>query len=131
MPLFVWKNKYSVNIEQLDEHHKKLFGIFNRLYENTLHSGDIDSALPIIDDLLEYSGTHFRAEEIYMQEMQFPETAEHVAKHRDFTSRIMDLHSKYRNNDLDVTMELIVMLGNWLLHHVLEEDLKYSKMAHG
>jgi hemerythrin len=131
MPLFAWKDSYSVNVESLDEHHKKLFDIFNHLYESTLHPGNVDSALPIIDDLLEYSGTHFRAEEIYMQEQNYPEIAEHVSKHVDFTKRIKELHSQYRNNDLDVTMELIVVLGNWLLRHVLEEDRKYSKKAHG
>lgn len=42
MPMLVWKSNYSVGVAHLDEHHKKLFGIFNVLYENTMHSKDVE-----------------------------------------------------------------------------------------
>lgn len=131
MPLFVWKNDYSVGVELLDEHHKNLFRIFNSLYENTMHSKEVEHVLPIIDELQEYTEYHFLAEEQYMRELDFRGTDDHILKHRDFVGRIRSLYSQYRSDDLEVTIELIVVLGNWLLHHVLEEDRKYSKSAQG
>lgn len=131
MPLFVWKNDYSVGVELLDEHHKNLFRIFNALYENTMHSKEVEHVLPIIDELQEYTEYHFLAEEQYMRELDFRGTDDHILKHRDFVGRIRSLYSQYRSDDLEVTIELIVVLGNWLLHHVLEEDRKYSKSAQG
>ncbi|HBA72166.1 MAG: hypothetical protein A2X82_13440 [Geobacteraceae bacterium GWC2_55_20] len=131
MPLFVWKKEYSVGVELLDEHHKNLFGIFNSLYENTMHSKEVEYVLPIIDELQQYTRYHFIAEEKYMREQGFSGTDDHILKHEDFAERINNLYSQYRDDDLEVTIELIVVLGNWLLHHVLEEDRKYSKIAQG
>ncbi len=129
MPLFVWKKDYSVGVELLDEHHKNLFRIFNSLYENTMHSKEVEYVLPIIDELQEYTEYHFYAEEKHMREQEFSGIAEHILKHRDFIGRLKSLYSQYRHDDLEVTIELIVVLGNWLLHHVLEEDRKYSKIV--
>lgn len=131
MPLFVWKDNYSVEIEQLDDHHKNLFRIFNVLYENTMHTTEVESVLPIMSELQEYTKYHFLTEEQYMLDIGFPGAVDHIVKHRDFSRRINDLHSQHRNNDLEVTVELIVVLGNWLLHHVLEEDRKYSRWQKG
>ena len=131
MPLFVWKSDYSVDAELLDQHHQKLFSLLNALYENTMHSKETDHVLPIINELQEYTKYHFLAEEQYMQDKGFVGAAEHILKHRDFTLRIEGLSSQYRDDDLEVTRDLIVVLGNWLLHHVLEEDHKYSKWQKG
>jgi hemerythrin-like metal-binding protein len=126
MPLFVWKDNYSVEIKQLDDHHKNLFRIFNVLYENTVHSTEVENVLPIICELQEYTKYHFLTEEQHMQDIDFPGTDEHIARHRDFAHQITGLNSRSRD-ELEMTKELIVVLGNWLLHHVLEEDHKYLK----
>ncbi len=51
MALFTWYNKYTVNNEELDNHHKKLFNIFNKAYENCLHVEDVNCMNPFIDEL--------------------------------------------------------------------------------
>ena len=43
MPLYIWDNTYSVNNEELDNHHKKLFDLFNKLYDCSL---DKDNSYP-------------------------------------------------------------------------------------
>lgn len=62
-----------------------------------------------------------------MLDKGFPGIDDHIAGHRNFTNRIEEMYKHYRDNDLEMTIELIVVLGNWLLHHVLQEDRKYSK----
>ncbi len=129
MPLFGWKSEYSVDVELHDEHQKKLFRILNALYINTMHSKKIDHVLPIIGELHEYTVYHFSVEEQFMLDKGFPGIDDHIARHRDFTNRIEEMYKHYRDNDLEMTRELIVVLGNWLRHHVLKEDRKYSKSA--
>lgn len=131
MPLFAWKSEYSVQVELLDQHHKKLFSLLNQLYENTMHSKKVGSVSAIINELQEYAEYHFLAEEQYMQSKAFPGTAGHISMHRDFSRRIENLNFQCRADDLEVTRELIVVLGKWLLQHVLEEDRKYSKLPQG
>jgi len=51
MPLFTWVNKYSVNNKQLDEQHKTLFEICNRLYDNCMIPDNTYQVDLIINDL--------------------------------------------------------------------------------
>jgi hemerythrin len=130
MSLFTWKPEYSVHEAELDQHHQKLFAILNSVYENVMNSTEVDHIIPKIDELSAYTNYHFSAEEEHMLETGFPELGEHVAKHREFTHSIETLRASYHNNDLEVSRDLIVVLGEWLLHHVIKEDHKYSETSH-
>ena len=127
MTLFSWKPAYSVNDAELDCHHKKLFAILNSVYESMMNSQMLDNMLPKIDELSEHTTLHFSAEERYMLENGYSGINAHIAEHREFTQTIETLRSRYHDNNLEVTRELIIVLGDWLLRHVLKEDKKYSK----
>ncbi len=129
MSLFTWKPEYSVNDAVLDDHHRKLFSLLNSVYENLMNSLEVDCVLPTIDQLSAYTRYHFATEEEYMREKGFPGIDGHIAKHREFTQTIEELRSGYHNNDLEVTRELIVLLGEWLLGHVIKEDSKFSGLT--
>jgi len=128
MPLLSWKPGYSVNEVLLDNHHQELFDLLNTVYENVMNSLEVDCVLPIIDRLSEYTRYHFAAEEQYMREKGFPGIDDHIARHMEFTRTIETLKTRYNDNDLDVTRELIIVLGEWLLHHVLKDDMMYSEL---
>lgn len=131
MPLITWKPEYSVNIPALDSHHQKLFHILNTVYENVMTSPELDRILPKVDELLEFTSHHFSTEEQYMREQGFPDIDDHIAKHSAFTHTIDALRTRYNDNDLEVSRDLIILLGDWLLRHVLKEDRKYSEMSIG
>jgi hemerythrin-like metal-binding protein len=131
MPLLSWKTEYSFNDEDIDSHHQKLFGLFNSVYENVMNSWDVDCVLPVIDELSEYTRCSFIAEEQQMIRNQFHDIDTHIARHREFTHKIEELKSHYHDNNLEVTRELIIVLGKWLLRHVLIEDRKYSELSTG
>lgn len=131
MPLLSWKQEYSFNDEQIDSHHQKLFCLFNSLYENVMNSWDVDCVLPVIDELSEYTRCSFCLEELQMRENMFHDIDAHITKHREFTQTIEELKSHYHDNNLQVTQELIIVLGKWLLRHVLIEDRKYAELSAG
>lgn len=125
MPLFKWKDSYSVGVEELDLHHKKLFGILNTLYEGSLvPDGNLDIA-DKIDALIAYTEYHFAAEEEHLKQIGYLERESHFRLHRSFIKKVSRLQRKSHLPAEELTQELIVFLGNWLLHHVLEEDKKY------
>jgi hemerythrin len=126
MSLFTWKDDYSVHVEELDNHHKALFDIVNRLYENCLDVDNVNCLDPILDELISYSKYHFSVEEQYMTYTGFGEVQRHTVMHRAFARKMLGLRQQTDKNDLEQTKELIVFLGNWLLHHVLEEDKRYT-----
>ena len=131
MSLFSWKSEYSVNDPILDSHHQQLFTLLNSIYENVMSSQQLDCVLPKFEELSEYTNHHFKEEEQYMRKRNFPDIDDHIAMHREFTKTINELRESYHNNDLEFARELIVVLGEWLLHHVLKEDRKYSLLPNG
>ena len=131
MTLFSWKPEYSVNEAELDSHHQKLFSVLNSVYEHVMNSRKLDCILPKIEELSTYTKLHFSTEELYMLEHGFSEISDHIAKHREFAQTIDTLRSRFHDDNLEVTRELIVVLGEWLLCHVLKEDQKYSHLSTG
>jgi hemerythrin len=126
MPLLSWKPEYSVHEAVLDNHHKRLFDLLNTVYENVMNSLEVNCVLPVIDELSEYTDSHFSAEERFMREKEFVAIDAHIAKHREFKHTIETMKAHYHGNNLEVTQELIIVLGEWLLNHVLKDDMKIN-----
>lgn len=71
MPLFKWKEEYSVHNDDLDRHHQYFIAILNGLYDNCFEA-KLDDVDKKIDELLETVGFYFSAEEEYMRECGYP-----------------------------------------------------------
>lgn len=127
MPLLSWKSEYSVNEAELDYHHQEMFFILNSVYDNLMNAPELDFILPNIDKLTAIAERHLSAEERYMRVMHFPDIEDHLEKHREFAQTIEKIRSGYHNNDLEASRELIIVLGEWLIHHVLKEDRIYFR----
>ena len=126
-----WKDDYSVNNEELDSHHKKLVSILNRLYDECLDADNENCVAPKLDELLAYTDYHFKAEVEYMRRIEYFEVDEHIERHNSFAYRLEEMKRIPHASQLELTKDLIVFIGKWLLHHVLEEDRKYAVYAAG
>ena len=124
--LFKWYDKYSVNNEEIDNQHKALFSIFNKLYEYRLSNGANTTLEPIIAELVSYTEYHFSAEEEFMRSIGYKDIKKHTAEHEIFTGKILQLQSNNRLNEHVTPKELIVYLWNWITNHVLVEDKKIA-----
>jgi hemerythrin-like metal-binding protein len=127
MALFKWDDKYTVKDEELDNHHKALFAILNRLYLSCFEEKDVIKLDSIYEELISYINYHFSAEEQHMRDIGYNYIDEHIIVHNMFKEKILQLQQNVHIDTIEVTKELIVYLGKWLLHHVIVEDKKYSK----
>jgi hemerythrin len=126
MPLVTWYKQYSVNNEELDNHHKNLFAILNKMYDSCLPANSSECAASVIEELIEYTDYHFTAEEKYMADKGYKEIDEHRQQHRYFLDKLLGLRYCEHKDDYDYKKEVMVLLGDWLLKHVTVEDKKYS-----
>jgi len=126
MELFRWYQAYSVKNEELDNHHKTLCSLLNKLYENCMGT-DLPNGLDsIVNELVSYSDYHFSAEEQHMRDIGYKDIDQQIIEHGEFKQRALQLQNAVTKNDLERTKELIIFLGKWILHHVMEEDKKFS-----
>jgi hemerythrin len=128
MSQITWNDSYSVNNEEIDAQHKEWIAIYNKL-DHTLLNGSGQEVFTLAADSLqamqEYADYHFREEEQYMREINFPFLVEHRRLHSDFEDELYKYNRSIRSGELILNTEVISIVKNWLLHHILHEDQKY------
>ncbi|RKD33921.1 bacteriohemerythrin [Thermohalobacter berrensis] len=128
--LFKWKDKYSVNIKEVDKQHKKLFEIGNELYTLVSLNDGIDrydEIMKIIEELKDYAIYHFNYEEKLMKEYGYEEFNDHKQQHDAFVNKILDIEKQ----DIDgkqniITMDILNFIADWIEKHIIKSDLKYK-----
>jgi len=128
--MFDWKEIYSVNVDEIDKQHKKLFEIGGRIYD-LVQSNDeydhYDEILTILEELKDYTIFHFDYEEKLMRQYEFEEAETHSFEHIFFVKKLQKLQIE----DIDtkqkkVTMELITFIADWIAGHILKTDMGYK-----
>lgn len=127
--MFEWKKEYETKVEQIDEQHKKLFEIGNRLYElikNDMVIDKYDRIMDIIAELKNYTVFHFQFEENYMVEIGYKKFLSHKVQHDDFIKKFNDIDFKKIDHSQDKYMlELMNFIYQWIDGHILGIDMQY------
>jgi hemerythrin len=74
-----WKDEYSVGIESIDSQHKKLLGLINSLQTAVNYKTGEAFEREALDELVDYTKTHFKFEEDMMEQNGYPEFTTHRA----------------------------------------------------
>ena len=125
MVLMEWSPALSVNINSIDEQHKRLFGYMNELYDALIQKKEKDVLVKIFDGLEEYTHTHFGQEEIYFDKFNYAGKDVHVAQHKEFIRRLAEIKKQIQDDAADVE-DLLSFLVDWLMHHIKGTDHQYS-----
>ncbi len=131
MALMTWDPKFSVNIREIDNQHKKLFELINNLHDSMKTGKGKEALGKILSELADYTVNHFSAEEKLFQTYGYPEQAQHKKMHTDLTKQVMDLKGKLDKGDVIITIEVMNFLKDWLNNHILVSDKKYSAFLNG
>jgi hemerythrin len=114
---FIWSDDYTVGEEDLDNDHKQLFDLGNRI-----QAAKPSEARGYVMAMYKYASSHFTREEKHMKSIGFPETKEHTDKHEALITKLNDLSKDFTPDKIE---ELVTFLHNWLVNHVLFDDKKY------
>ncbi len=125
MPMVDWNDKYSVEIQEIDEQHKVLVELINRLYDAIAAKKDVEQMGKIMDELVDYTKTHFAVEEALMRVLQYPDYEPHKAIHDRIVAQVVDFQTKFHAGDRGMGMELLMFLKNWLFDHINKIDKSY------
>lgn len=128
MAQITWSDSYSVNNESIDAQHQEWIAIYNKLDHDLLSRGSGGLATAVADALQamqDYANYHFRQEEQYLREINYPDLVAHKRMHTDFDDQLYGYGRQLRSGQLILSSELLSILKDWLLHHILHEDQKY------
>lgn len=126
MAFFVWDEKYSVGVRELDSQHKTLVDMLNELFEAMQASKANDVIGGIVKRLVDYTKTHFATEERYMQQHGYPDLASQKAEHAKFAEQVMAFKNDFDSGKVSISVTVTSFLKNWLVQHISGSDKKYA-----
>jgi hemerythrin len=118
-----WSDTYRLGISNIDKQHQKLFDIVGEIFSLKDHDDVKEEIRTILYELHEYIQIHFRDEEAYMKEIEYPELAHHQALHEKIVENVAAIT---KNSDrLDILQtKMRVIAKRALVDHILNEDMK-------
>ncbi len=119
-----WSSDLDVGVELIDEQHKRIVKYINELYD-AQRAKNAEKAGEIIDDLVEYTVSHFSFEESMMEQANYPFLSAHQKVHALFIKRVGDYIKRYEAGE-DIVDELLNTLQKWLINHIRNEDGDYG-----
>ena len=120
----VWGEVLSVDVDEIDEDHRKLLGIFNILNHSLLDGESQDYLAAVLEELINCTFWHFSHEERLMLKYDYEEIEEHKAVHQELIKSARELQYKILQDDKPIEDEDIVFLERWLTEHILTDDMR-------
>jgi hemerythrin-like metal-binding protein len=125
--LVQWSTKYSVDVSFLDDQHRVLFELINELHVAMLDGNGNRVAPSILKRLLDYTRTHFSAEEAFMVRTNYPDFSDHKAAHEKLIAKLIQMCGDFAKGEKHLSSRLLGFLRNWLRSHILDMDKRYAK----
>lgn len=122
MSLINWSDALSVNNEEIDSQHKKLVNLVNALHDH-MAAGDANEVIgKVLDRMIEYTAFHFQTEEKLMEQYKYPGAGLHKIEHKKLVEKALDLQKRFKAGQLQITIEVMNFLRDWLKHPIAESD---------
>lgn len=129
----MWKEKYKVGVELIDEQHKELFARLSNFIETVQNEipweEKLDKVKATMEFMQEYVVTHFADEEIYQEKINYPHVEEHKIAHAKFKEGINDYVKVFEEGGFteEKIQEFSGKLMAWLIMHVGHMDQKIGQ----
>jgi hemerythrin len=126
MPFVQWNDGLSVGMDVIDDQHKKLVSIVNRLYDAMRNGKGSEILGDVLSELIEYTRYHFTAEEALMKDNAYPGYQSHRSAHSMLVEKVMDLELDLKAGKIALSVQVFQFLKDWLVNHIQGEDKKIA-----
>ncbi len=127
MAFYDWSERLSVGIDSIDRQHKVLIGYINTLADGVAN-GTINTIVgKVLNNLITYTKSHFMYEEMLLDSCGYSDIVEHKRHHTNLVGKVDDFYARFKRGETIPGTELLEFLKDWLNHHILKDDIAYSK----
>jgi len=120
----VWGQVLSVEIDEIDDDHRKLIDLFNMLNHSVAEGESPDYLAAILEELVNCTVWHFSHEERLMLKYGYAEIEEHKEEHRELVKSARALQEKIQGAGNAIVDDDIDYLERWLTAHILTDDMR-------
>lgn len=126
----IWSSDLETGNEMIDNDHKGIIKLYNQVV-NIVEKKQFDKNLvKVLTELTHYSVKHFKNEEDWMLEMNYPDFEEHQMEHKDFVYKIVMFNMSFDDSNEQMFKDILTFLKDWISNHVVSLDkeiVKYYK----
>jgi hemerythrin len=120
----VWNHNLSVEVDEIDDDHRRLVKLFNLLIHSVMDGESPEYLAAVLEELINCTVWHFSHEERLMLKYGYKEIEEHRAMHRKLINSARELQQELLQADRPVANEQIEFLERWLTEHILTADMR-------
>lgn len=128
--MFLWKKEFELGINSIDEQHKKLLDIGNRINEllkNHDENDDFDEILTVIEELKDYTVYHFNTEEELFLKYKYTDYEKHKKEHDEFIAYLDSINFQdVDKNQKEFLKDLLTKIVKWVFNHIITTDFMYK-----
>jgi hemerythrin len=123
-----WDDSYLLGIPIIDEQHKKLIEMTNKLYVGCLAGDDTARTyfMNTVHEAVDYVRYHFTAEEEILKRIGYPGFTAHKKEHEEFVKKIIEEVRLFSGGKRFVPNEFVRYLKDWVLAHIAVSDKQYA-----
>jgi len=120
-----WSSDLDTGIGVIDKQHRRIVDYLNEL-NNANDSGDKKATNHILNELVDYTLTHFAFEEDLQERANYPFIKAHKRVHEIFVKRVAEFQKRAAIGE-NVAPEILSMLKIWLVNHIKGDDADYAE----
>ncbi len=130
MSIVKWSDAFNLGIHYIDAAHRHLFDILDTLHAELLGARNKSVIDRLLAELVNYTKTHFAEEEVFMRKQNEPNLDRHLSAHRALEKRLDQIVAAWNAGEAHASIEFFGFLfGDWLWRHIMETDMKITKVA--
>jgi hemerythrin-like metal-binding protein len=131
-PYYHWTEEIAIGHEVIDEDHRSIFDLANRLQAEILSQEDSEYSIvgEVIVELIEHTGGHFAREEALMQEIGYPGYEKHRHEHAMLMERVNNLLRRFMDGRKNLSLEVADFIQKRLVPHIMISDMKLGDSLH-
>lgn len=128
MPALPWKEEYNINVAVIDEQHRHLAELAGRVHEVLATNPEGGPEIrQLVDELINFTRTHFTTEEQLMLKHEYPEYEAHRTAHQQVLYRLGTL-AKLSDQPMPLATRIDPdATDDWVTSHLLEKDMQLGK----
>lgn len=125
-----WNDKFSVNVAEIDNQHKQLFYLAEKISSILAVNDGYDHYDEIMDTFIElknYTLYHFDYEEKLMKKISYADFSSHKKEHENFINEILRLEKIDAETKQKLVMtNILAFILDWIVGHILKSDMSYK-----
>jgi hemerythrin len=119
----VWDKTLSVEVAEIDQDHRRLLELFNRL-AHAVEDGESEETIQsTMDELISCTDWHFQHEERLMEKHGYAGLDVHRAEHEELIASGRAVQARLREEGATLSPQDIEQLEHWLTGHIYGLDM--------